>query len=554
MLLLGLVGALATTLIVDYLRWWRERESLETHLIAAGPAIPDEGPSIRVQRERTSLHAATVAARALLNGASRLDASGMVPVDERLRMLDEAEELVRGVLRRHPANWEASMLLGTTIYVRRVLTADRRLITEANDWQLPFDHAIAMAPGKVEPRRNLVSFYLETWPYLSAEKQQSARELLTSVFEREPDSLQRLAPSWLQLEGSRDQALDVFPDRPATWRFLRHHLATRREWPAVIRTHRRWLDALEHHLALDLDEAELRIARGDLVGGRKLCLEVLISAPTERRFAPLVERALAVQPPGIQGLGSTAPLQEWLGFVLRHDFLHLSVGPAEVGGEVENTLAASPLLSPRALRRLFDGAGSLDAPMAAHVALLAEDGYTLGRLTDSLPPRATSEWGDFLAAWARRHLSEEEPERSLATLDRASALSGTSLPVLLVRHRALQAIDGVDEAEIARSAEALAEQRRSHWSAFDWQHEGGRSWLRLVPAEPAWGLRIELVEVDPGGDVVDVLWDGERLTSRQVRAGESLEIEVEVDSRLHVLEVRSIRRMPVAPGRLELIR
>ena len=562
-LFLALIVTLAAALVADYLRWRGVRDDLSGRLLAAGPRVEVAEPLQRIQRERTSLHSKVVTIRALVNGASRLDTTGTVPDEERIRLLDEAGTLAQRVLEEHPANWEASMLLGTAVYVRRSITADRRLITEPSAWEEPIEHAIAMAPGKVEPKRMLAAFYLETWSYLSSDKQQRARELLRSVFELEPESLQRLAPHWLQLVGSRGDALDIFPDRPETWIFLRVHLAKLREWSAVVRVYQRGLDALERQLRLDLDEAEERIARGDILTGRRLCLSVLTTAPPGLRFAPLVERALAIQPPGIHGLGSTDPLQDWLHFLLRMDLLGLSAAGAGHGedhgedhgdGHREDADGAETrgvVLTPSAVRRLYDAAGTLEAPVAAHIALLGEDFYTLGRLTESLQTHMTSEWGMFLAAWAHRQLLVEGPEVAAKTLARASALSKASLSVLVVQQQV--ALAEGDEETLARVTEALAEHRQAKWTAFDWHYDHGLAWLDLLPAERARGLRIEIAEAEVGGDVVDFFWDGERLGTYPVGPGSELELELEIDPRLHLFELRSVRGMRLAPGRLELI-
>ena len=532
-LLLVATGFLVAALVADHLRWRDFRDEHVLRISAAGPKVATPTSLRRVQRERTPIHARVTATRALVYGSIQADSEGILPLEERQRRLAEAQSLARQNLSENPVGWESWMLLGTAIYSERALGNDRRLITESKDWENPLLRAVETGAGRIEAQRMLAAPYLETWAYLSPEKKERTRTLLTEVFRSDPEALERLAPLWLLHNGTREEALSIFPPHPRAWRFLEGYFLERRQFPALIRAHEHHWDALESSLALDLEQARLRLDLGDPNASRQLGLSMLLATPRERRFLALAEATLGLQPIGIHGRVASDTLALWLDYLLTLDLYGLY----------------DEALSPVAVARLLDAVEGLDEPEQAHGALLAEEFFTVRELEAEIPARASSPWLPFLLSRARHALAAGDLEEARTLLGRVDLLSRDGLPYRLVEAEVKQAAG-----ESPRLAtQGLDEHRKTRWSVFDWSEGKVGPRVGLLPASRARGLRIEIVYVERDGDVIDVLWDGARIGSEIVRPRSQLEIELPIEPSVHLLELRSLRGERIAPGRVELI-
>ncbi|MEM8931718.1 MAG: hypothetical protein AAGE94_11125, partial [Acidobacteriota bacterium] len=117
-----------------------ERRTLAEQLAAAG--VPEDGRR-QVLRESTPHHARLHAARALVyNALVRLRQDEGAERRQAIDALPEARRLAGSALSHQPNSWQAAMLYGTALYLERSVARDRRLVTEAADWERPLDHAV----------------------------------------------------------------------------------------------------------------------------------------------------------------------------------------------------------------------------------------------------------------------------------------------------------------------------------------------------------------------------------------------------------------------------
>ena len=211
--------------VYELLSWSKQRDQLIQVLVDLGLEEFNQTAIRRISRERSPHHSKLIVSRTIVHQVMSpdLDDRGMpiIGTERRLEALDQAEDLARQALEEESESWQASMLIGASIYLRRSLAADRRLVTAAADWEVPLRRAVDAAASKTEPRRILAAAYLETWPYLSAEKKALTRELLTHVFRNDERALRRLAPLWLQLADNEDEAMSVVPDNAKSWQFIK---------------------------------------------------------------------------------------------------------------------------------------------------------------------------------------------------------------------------------------------------------------------------------------------------------------------------------------------
>ena len=369
----------------------------------------------RVAFERTPHYAKLTVARSLVYQALTL---GEVVPTERLLV---ARELALEVLSQQPNNWQASMFLGAATYLDWSLRSDRRLYTAAAEWEQPLIEALEQAAGKSEPRRFLVAAYLETWAALSAAKKASALELVKTMFREDPSSFDRLGPAWFEAVGNQGSGLEVIPDLPAPWRTLQQNFAGKHDWDSFCLAHGRYLEALSRELSEDLEEAAQRLRLGDLAGGRQMCLTVIASSPRDGRFAELVNRALELYPPGLRGLSSKETLNAWLRWVL--DLHEIGIDP----------------FSPKAVGRLTDAIGELEAPTGALAALIADDPYRINRYEKLAESLLQKEWATFLIAKTQWLIDREDLDSASRTLEDVHRSARSKAPYWLARRRLARA-------------------------------------------------------------------------------------------------------------------
>lgn len=523
--------------VVELRAWHDNRRQLGGLLEEYGLEDFNQTALRRISRERAPHQAKLIAARTIVHQVMSpdLDARGMpiLPRERQVEALEVAEGLARQALEDESESWQASMLVGASIYLRRSLAADRRLITEPESWEAPLRRAVDAAASKTEPRRILAAAYLETWSYLSADKKALTRQLLQQVFRHDEQALRRLAPVWLQLVDDEEEALSVVPDNVIAWQLIKYLYGRALDWSAYANAHRRFLDVLDSELTADLDEAESRRQLGDDVGSRELCLQVIEQAPRQMRFVPYVVRALEIYPPGLQGLRPNEGVLEWLRWAVALDAVEVNPLPAKT------------------IDDLMTMASDLETPVAAHAALLANNVYNMRLFERQSAHKLTREWSSFLLAKARR-LAESgavvEAQEALDDLHLASRNTYRAWQV-----RALMAEQQEEPTALAVAETEMQSFADRRWLALAWDLRQTSPQLFFVSAVAARGVRLEVVEAGPRGDVVSVLIDGEEIAVRAVDGGEHHELKADIEPGPHLLQIVSVSGQPTALGSVELI-
>lgn len=440
----------------------------------------------------------------------------------RLRRLELARELAADAFAERPSAWRAPAVLGAATFLERSLTRDRRLLTEAADWQDPLLHARELAPAAPEPSTFLVLAYLETWPYLSPEKRQLARELLQQSF-ADRRSFGLLLDHWLRVAESREEALAAIPDEPFAWEHLRRLAAAQRDWASYSEAQRRWEEAMERSLHLRLQEAQARRSGGEIRQARDLYLGAAVGAPPSRRFLPVLRRALQEAPPGLPASGVSQRLQPWLEWAL------------------EQCLYVSCPLPPAELHRLVGLVREQPAHQEA-AALVAAGDLPRGELVERRQGRPwTEEWGPYHLLRAR-HLADQgrhrEARQALATLHRRWRDSPP--------HRRLEAAldQGLGEPANARaSGDGPIPPER-------WEWESGGVRLGIDLGRRVEGFELPLARVSDEGSVVELLVDGAASEPAAVYPGDAVRWRRPIAAGPHLLELRTVAGARVAPGRL----
>lgn len=534
LLCLGLVGWNA----MELRNWTHHRDSLTELLVDLGLEEFNQTALRRISRERASHQADLIAARAIVHQVMSpdLDERGfpIIGKDQRLAALDQAEALARQALRAESESWQASMLIGASIYLRRSLSADRRLITEAADWEDPLKKSVGAAASKTEPRRILAAAYLETWAYLSPEKKDLTRQLLTQVFQNDERALRRLVPLWLQLAEDEGEAMSVVPPTADAWQFVKFTYGQAKRWSSYARAQQGLFDALEVELAAQLDEAEQRARLGDEDTSRQLCLTVVQRAPRQLRFVPFVIRALEIFPPGLQNGRSNDGPAAWLRWAVDMDVVSINPLPPTV---VDGLMAIS--------------GGGLEASVAAHAALLADNAYNVGRFEKQVAFKSNLEWAPFLVAKARRLVDLEVTDLAQESLDELDLASQNSYGAWQVRARIAEAQEDLDL--LAQAQGEMKAHEDFRWTALDWDLRQDSPTLFLVAAAEGRGLRLEIVETAAQGDAVEVHLDGRLVALRSKISGQQYDLDVEITAGPHVLQVVSASRQKVIPGSVTLL-
>ena len=530
-LLVATLVALAT--LLHFLRWKDNRDTLLQLLETVEPAELRESATSQIRYELDRHHARILAARALVNGVLQLDPALRTAENGLARKhLQEAETLAAEALRTQPNSWQAAMLLGTARYLAWSIDRDRRLMEQAHAWEEPLRWAVESTGGKAEPRRLLAAAYLETWWALAPNKREQARELFAEVFRQDERAYNQLVLRWLQAAESLEEGFELIPPTPKAWAYLHSVFRQAKDWRTVATVRWRHLEALEQDLESRLEEAHQRFALGDIEGGRNLCLEILAAAPPHERFAPFVERTLALYRPGLNRLPTNTPLEAWMHFLLRLDLAE-----------------REPLLPASTLNRLNDLLDDLKTPKRLHAALMGQDAPRL-REVDRLfePVRA---WTPFLIARARLQLEAKRPTEARATLEQATPISKTELPWIHLYSRVTAA--ETDPEQAIRAQEALDRHRKNSWTALDWTTDDGPASLYLLPERAGSGLRIWLADGPAGGGVLELLWDGQLIAVRPVDPGDRLDLDFPITPELHLLEIRSLAGERTVPGSVQLL-
>ncbi len=524
--LLGTFEALASMM-----RWRTQRSELLELLEGPEKSADFDVVSQRVGLERTAHHGQLIVARALVYDAMTGGENLSGGLEASVARLTEARRLALEVLQQQPNSWEASMFLGAATYLEWSFRSDRRLYSESKAWEEPLLKAVEEASGKREPRRFLVTAYLETWDALSPAKRAFAFDLVRDTFRDDTDAFVGLASVWIDVAG--DRALEVMPDRPRVWKQLEVSYAGANNWPAFSRAHQRYLEVLEQKLKRDLDEAENHLQFGDLAASRDKCLQVLIAAPRDGRFAPLVVRALDIFPPGLHGLMSTDKLREWLDWALEL-----------------NTVSVVPF-GPKTLGRLTDSIGELDAPTGALAALVGKDAYRTARYEKLEDAKWSKPWGRVLIAKTKWLLERGEVAAASKALDDVHRSLHDSVGYWLARQRVARA--AADSQGLAVADDKLASLQKLSWDIAEWRKVGNRQILELYPEplpQATSTLNIE-VESAPGpGVVVGIIWDGSEVASQAVVGRDVIAVRLKIDPKPHLLELRALAGSRFDTGRV----
>lgn len=528
---------LAAVAVGQLLAWQAARADLLQDIEDAG--LAESRPELLddIRYERSTEAARVAVARSLVHQVLALDSS-MLGTDEarrRIENLPRIEELARRALEDQPGDWQAQMILGASIWLHRFYDRDPRLVTAYRDWEAPLLASVAGAEDQLEPRRVLVSAYLEIWRNLSPEKRQSATAMLSDLFADDLRSYRMLLPSWLRVERDPQRALAAIPPSPEAWTILRRLYSDRKSWTSFILAHDRLQSALEDDLTSRFAEAERRLRFGDYFHSREMFLRIVLDAPTERRFASLAADSLDAYPPGLHGLRSVGRLRGWIDW---------SLELSEVG------LRGLP---PSALAKLVDTLGSeLEPEVAAHAAMVAGDAYQAERFSKLVDTFRMASAAPFFIARARAELAAGQDEKAEESLEQVQADARRGLAWATVRRDVARATG--DVLAEAAAEEQLAEMEGPVYGASIWRWRRNRPTLDLVTRRPATGLRLQVADAPPDGAVIDVHFDGRSVSVRAVRQGDELllnPLPVAVGS--HLLEVRFLAGGQVVPGEVELV-
>ncbi|MEM1205315.1 MAG: hypothetical protein AAGN66_18950 [Acidobacteriota bacterium] len=535
---------LAVAALADAASWHRNRDKMVDLLRTSG--LVEEGQDgllERVQREGVPHHARLAAARSLVYlSIARLTQARAGESAEELERLEtavsaalpEARRLAHRGLREQPNSWQGAMLAGTATYLEWSLARDRRLYTEADAWEAPLLQAVRDVGSHPEPRRLLATAYLEVWNALSPAKKEQARGILKEVFEGDFRAFQALAPAWLDVGSEVEEVFSVVPDRPDAWSVIEEAFVARRQWRTVAEAHRRRLDSLERFLEASLQDAEARLQLGDLTRGRSMIVRLLIAAPPSRRFAPLVERALEVYPPGLHGLSSSSALRGWLDWSL----------------DLERVRRSS--LSPPAVFRLRDSLGKIETAVAAHAALVMRDTEQIVRFERMAGTPEFPQWAPFQIGKSRWYLEQGNVARASEDLSRVGLAGRRTLDYAQTRFEIAQALGDPVELELARRL--WQGHRKRRWGAAEWRTVGDTSKVEILPAMPSEGLVLEMERVPEGGAVVEIYIDGgeHTLLAPVYRSGDRIRFRASIEDRPHLVSVSTLTGDRVVPGRIFL--
>lgn len=532
---LAVVALIAAGTLVALLSLWAEVNRRQRRVVALGaleqaalPAAETDALRAALERQDDPSQVRIAVARTLVNRVLEPPPHGPANrAETEVPRLEIARTLAARAHAERPAAWRPPLLLGAATYLARDLARDRRLVTEASAWDAPLARSRELGPGSDEPVRFLVLAYLELWPALSEAKRAEASELLHRAL-ADPRTFARLIEPWLEIAGDADTALAPVPDQPWAWSRLQRTFAERGDWRRAEEMRRRWRHALAGELELRLEEAADLRRRGDLYEARRSFLSVAADAPTERRFVPLVQRALSDAPAGPAWPSLATRLGHWLDWSLALSLTGPSPLPAED------------------LHRLAGLVTDLAPPQAAHAAVAA------GRLAEAerIERRAfnglgAESWSAYRVAKARDLLDRGRPVEALDELQRADR-TWADRPALLRTLR--DAARAAGHRETADGAVArLAALAADPGGPADWL-SGPVPRREIVVTEPLAGLVVDGVVAGAGTALVEVRLDGHLLAADAVRQRGRLRVEAPVAPGVHLLEIVPAGGAPFVPG------
>ncbi len=529
---------LAGTSVLQFQGYRRSQDRLGDLARSSGVLAHEPGLIDGISREPDRWHARLRLARTLFASGSAASAAAPVEAVEldgssasMLRRLELAHRLAASVALERPSSWEAQMIQGASMYLSWSSQRDRRLLTEPEEWEAPLLRALKVAPGRPEPARFLSAAYLELWPVLGSGKKEEARVLLSRAL-TDRRTFEALVEPWLRTADSRGQAYSAIPPEPWAWERLQQIEARDSDWEGYRAARVRWYQTLTTAMRANLAEAEARLRGGDESRAHLLFLHVM-QVPPRQRFLAQTESALAQCPAGPGG-GSFGPsLQAWLDWSLD---LCLWKG--------------CPLPQPM-LRRLAGLAGTIDDPTAAWAAVLSGDLPAAEVLVRRASQPWSAPWGPYGIARARTLTQQRKFDEATRALDGVHPSWKRTSPYWLARLVLARARADVGlEAEARGQLEAL---KRSAWSYQDWAMRKPAPRLEMVPAGPAGGLTIEILEAPDLGTGVEVRLNGEVAAITGARRGDVLRILQPLQSVPYLLEIEAVSGGVLVPGTVRLL-
>lgn len=533
-MVLAAIG-LATLALADQLSWSRAQEQLDRILTASGTGSGDVDLVERMKREPDVERAKIVLARGLF--AAALDPRGNAASAEvgagseagaTGRRLETAADLARQALAKRPAAWDAAMVAGGATYFARSRARDRRLITNADDWERPMHAALDLAPGHPEPERLLALADLEVWFALSETRRDEARGLVARGL-ADPATFDRLIEPWLAVAPDLETAFALVPWTARAWERLEEIFARRGDWAHYAEAANRHDRALSAELAHRLADAEKHLAAGDAAGARPLFLAVAAGAPPDRSFSALFARALEQCPPGpIEHQWSSA-FGRWLDWAL------------------DRALAGDVTLPKVTVARLARAGEDLEPSRAAEAELVAgelERAEVYERRAGAL---WSEDWAPYLVLKAELLTDRGDLSAAREALAQVHRAWQRSPALWRARLRLARAAEDVAGAKAAGAA--LAELAADSWPATAWRWHEGSARLELVAARPGTGFDIALDQVPDQGAALELHWDGARAAVLPVEAGdEQVHLPIVVAPGPHLLELHTAAGGRILPG------
>lgn len=525
-ILLAFAAWLAAASWAGWYRWRGTNDNLNRLITISG--LPDEQLRQRIEWERNPDYAKLDVARAIVHQAhDQRSLQGLAPeelaaeIDARLARLPIAGRLALDVLEHHPGSWEASLFLGASTYLEWALSRDSRLFTESERWQEPLLASYRTAPAKEETRLFLLAAYLELWPALSDERRAEAREMLRLSFAEDRNAWSRLGSLWLERARDVDEAFALLPADPGVWSRVESAYARRREWRPFLAARERRLETAEARVRELVELARRQRSLGDATEAARSYSAALELLPVDARFASLLEEAVLEHPPGLGSRELVDRFEEWTRWATR---LH------ELG---------LPSLDPRAFNRLAAVTPPGSLPEEALAALAADELYRGEHLESRAETLALEAWAPYLLCKARELIERKEVEAAEHTLDKI-VLHARSDPLYWALRLRVAEAKGAP-AEILGASREVAALRRARWTTLDW------TWptdldaeLRIFPSAEARGFRIGTRGVAEDGAAGLLRWNGVTVWTGAVRAGQTVDVNVEVGTEPGLLQLRTL--------------
>lgn len=501
-------------------------------LLAAGRELGVDSADLerKILRAEDPEVARTALAKALLAAALEADPDDARAAAQRGPRLEEAVRLARVVLARRPAAWDAATVAGAATYVGWSLERDPRLLQEYRSWEEPLLLARRLAPAQPEPMRYLATAYLELWPALSEDKRELTRELLADAF-RNPVTFGQLVGPWLAASGGD---LDPVPDLPWAWTGLQDAFAATSDWRGYCEAWESGRRALRSRLDAQVEDARRMLRAGKLLNARRMLFGAVASAPADRDFSALVERALETAPHGPARPELRRSLAQWL-----HWAFDLAPGDDRP-------------LSPGALGRMRalvtgDGAGTQENLAAAAWTHLTAGDLAAAESVEARSELLSSEpWALYWIEKARFRVGRDELPQAREALGLVHADWQDAPAYWLARQLAAKAAGELEEvAEVEAALDRLA---ADPWPGLAWSWKRGRVRLAPLVASPSERLSVNLGEVSETGAAVALRWNGEVLGCYPAAAGGAVTLSLPIERGLHLLEVETLAGSRVWPA------